>query len=35
MTIDPMLVFYVIMVWLLVQVPLGIVLGWWMRGRTK
>jgi hypothetical protein len=35
MTIDPMLVFYLIMIFLLSQVPIGIAVGWWLRGMTR
>jgi len=34
-TIDPMLIFYLIIVFLLLQVPIGIALGWWLRGKTR
>jgi hypothetical protein len=35
MTIDPMLVFYLIIIFLLAQVPLGILIGWWLKGMTR
>jgi hypothetical protein len=34
MTVDPMLIFYAFFLWLLVQVPFGIAIGWWLRGAT-
>jgi hypothetical protein len=35
MTIDPMLVFYFVAIFLLSQVPLGILIGWWLKGMTR
>jgi hypothetical protein len=35
MTIDPMLVFYFIAIFFLLQVPIGIAVGWWLRGITR
>lgn len=31
MIIDPTLLFKIVMVWLLLQVPIGMVVGWWLR----
>lgn len=33
--IDPTLLFKIVFVWLLLQVPLGMVVGWWLRSLTR
>lgn len=33
MTVDPMLMFYGIAIFLLSQFPLGLLVGWWLKAR--